>query len=142
MSDKIQLTKIFPVSSEMVYDAWLNVESIKKWMCPGEGITVPNPIIDAQVGGKFQFDMSVGESTLPHFGEYKILDRAKKIQFTWNSFNTDNKDSLVTISIESLSDKSCELTLMHELLPHEGSIKDHTSGWTRILECLSKECHI
>jgi hypothetical protein len=95
----------------------------------------------AQVGGKFQFDMAVGDNILPHFGEYKILDRANKIQFTWNSFNTDNKDSLVTIGIKVLNENSCELTLVHELLPSESSIKDHTGGWTRILDCLNKECN-
>lgn len=141
MSDKIELTKIFSVSAEMVYDAWLDIESIKKWMCPGEWVTVPNPEIDAQVGGKFQFDMAVGDNILPHFGEYKILDRANKIQFTWNSFNTDNKDSLVTIGIKELNENSCELTLVHELLPNEGSVKDHTGGWTRILDCFHRECN-
>ena len=140
MNSKIELKKVLPVSAEMVFDAWLDPESIKQWMCPMPGVTVPNPHVDPRVGGQFKFDMEVGENVMPHFGEYKVLDRPNKIQFTWNSVNTDNEDSLVTISIEANGDKACELTLVHELLPSEESVKNHTAGWTNIFDCLEKSC--
>lgn len=140
MSSKIELKKMLPVSAEMVFDAWLDPESIKQWMCPMPGVTVPNPIIDPRVGGQFKFDMEVGENVMPHIGEYKVLDRPNKIQFTWNSVNTNNADSLVTVYIEPSGDKACELTLLHELLPSEESVKNHTTGWTNIFDCLEKSC--
>ena len=140
MNKKIEIRKELSASAEMVYDAWLDPESVKKWMCPAEGVIVPNPHIEAKVGGKFQFDMQAGENSLPHFGEYRQLERPNKIQFTWNSFNTNNQDSLVTIVIESSGENSCFLTLTHEKLPTDESIKDHTNGWTRIMNCLADEC--
>jgi len=70
---------------------------------------------------------------MPHKGKFKILDRPNKIQFTWNSMNTNNEDSLVTIIINALGENSCELTLLHEMLPSESSKNDHNNGWNNIL---------
>ena len=137
---KIELEKEFLVSAEMIYDAWLDPESIKKWMCPGEGMTVPSPVIDARVGGQFEFDMEVGApEKIPHRGEYKKLERPHTIQFTWNSPNTDAKDTLVTIFIKETGENSCLLQLTHELFPSEKSLQDHKGGWTRILETLNEK---
>lgn len=137
MSAVVDVKRVFPVTSEVLFDAWLNPESIKKWMCPGEGVTVPNPIIDATVGGKFQFDMHMGENVIPHSGEYKIIDRSSKLQFTWISMNTKGEDSIVTLSFKAVGEESCELHLLHELLPSQEAVDDHTGGWNRIFECLN-----
>jgi len=44
-----------------------------------------------------------------------------------------HKDSLVTIIINALGENSCELTLLHEMLPSESSKNDHNNGWNNIL---------
>ena len=137
---KLELKKQFSVPAEMIYDAWLDPESVKIWMYPGEGVSVPNPEIDARVGGKFQFDMEIGgDNRLPHFGEYKVLEKPHKIQFTWNSANTENQDTLVTISIEPIDSQSCQLQLVHELFRTEEAKNDHQGGWTNILETLGRK---
>ena len=134
----VEITKDFNAPAEMIYDAWLDPEAVKEFMKPADVITVPEPLIDSQIGGKFAFDMHMGERIIPHKGEYRILERPGKIQFTWNSSNTNNEDSIVTITIDATSEKTCTLKLIHELLPTEDSRKDHTGGWTNILEHLSK----
>ena len=99
MSDKtysLTIEKTLSATPEMIFDAWLDKDNIGKWLQPGEGITVPNPQIDPVVGGKFSLAMQVGENLLPHFGEYKKIDRAKELQFTWVSeHGTNNADTLV-----------------------------------------------
>ena len=134
----LTVTKNYKVSAETIYDAWLDPEMIKLFMKPAEVVTVPTPELEARVGGAFSFDMHVGEKVLPHKGEYKVLNRASEIQFTWNSSNTKEEDSLVTITIKSLNDNECELTLVHELLPTDASKEDHKGGWTNILNELNK----
>lgn len=136
----LELKKKFFVPAEMIYEAWLDPESVKTWMCPADGVSVPDPKIDAHVGGKFQFDMKVGDNTsLPHFGEYKLLEKPRKIQFTWNSMNTEIQDTLVTIHINPIDSQSCELSLIHEMLPSEESKKSHNGGWNNILTALDKK---
>jgi uncharacterized protein YndB with AHSA1/START domain len=134
MTVKIEIIKKYFVSEEVLYDAWLDPLLIKEWMCPGEGVLVPYPKIDAKIGGKFQFDMHVGDSILPHFGEYRVMDRATKLQFSWISGNTNNEESIVTLIFKNKGEESCELTLIHELLPTEESAQKHKGGWVRILD--------
>jgi uncharacterized protein YndB with AHSA1/START domain len=134
----LEVKKTFSVSAEMIYDAWLDPEAIKEFMRPADMITIPTPQVDAKIGGAFLFEMHAGERVMPHKGEYKLLERPSKIQFSWNSMNTNNDDSIVTITINSLGKNSCELTLVHELLPSEESRNDHNGGWTNILKTLDE----
>ncbi len=133
---KIEVKKDFNVSAEMIYEAWLDPKALKEFIKPGDIVEVPNPVVDPRVGGQFLFEMHVGENRLPHKGEYKILDKPSKIQFTWNSSNTNNEDSVVTIDIAKTSESSCSLTLTHELLPSLESRNDHKGGWNNILKHL------
>lgn len=134
----LEVQKKFEASADVIYDAWLEPNTIREFMRPADVITIPEPKIDARVGGAFLFEMHVGENVMPHKGEYKILDRPNKIQFTWNSMNTNNEDSLVTININPIDDNSCELTLVHELLPTEESKNDHRGGWNNIVKTLGE----
>ncbi len=138
---KLTVEKTFDVPADMVYDAWLDPEMVKQFMKPADIVSVPNPIINPKVGGKFQFDMHADENIIPHLGEYKNLNRAKLIAFTWNSMNTKNEDSLVTIKIDVIDENKCKLSLTHEMLPTEESMNDHKKGWTNILEHLTKITH-
>ena len=134
----LEVKKKFSAPAEMIYDAWLDPEAVKEFLKPMDVISVPAPQIDAKVGGAFQFDMHLGEKVIPHKGEYKVLDRANKIEFTWNSMNTNDKDSIVTITIQALDENSCELTLVQVLLPSQEAKDDHQGGWTNILKTLGE----
>jgi uncharacterized protein YndB with AHSA1/START domain len=134
----LEVKKQFSVSADIIYDAWLDPEAIKEFMKPADVVSVPEPKMDTTVGGEYLFNMHVGDNVLPHKGMYKALERPNKIEFTWNSMNTNNEDSLVTIFIKATGDNSCELTLIHELLPTEAAKNDHNGGWTNILNTLEK----
>ena len=136
----LEIQKEYSVPAQVVFDAWLNPDLIRLFMCPADGVTVPSPAVDAKVGGKFLFDMKIGpDKSLPHKGEYRIINRPKQLQFTWSSINTNNEDSLVTIDIEDTGSNSCLLKLKHELLPTENSRKDHNGGWNNILKTLNEK---
>ena len=134
----LEIKKTFRVPAEVIYDSWLDPKAISEFMRPADVVTIPSPEVDAKVGGAFLFNMHLGEKILPHRGEYKILERPNKIQFSWNSMNTNNEDSLVTITINSIDGTSCELILVHELLPTKASCDDHNGGWTNILKKLDQ----
>lgn len=139
---ELEISRVFSAPAETVFDAWLDVEGIKQWMCPGEGVNVPNPVIDAKEGGAFDFTMAVGDHAIPHTGTFNVIDRPNKLQFTWLSPNTQGIETVVTLDFESLSDNETKLTLNHAFMPNENSRDDHNSGWNRILECLEKELSV
>jgi len=134
---ELKISRVISADIESLFDAWLDVDSIREWMCPGETVRVPNPKLDARVGGKFDFTMQVSDELLPHVGEYQVIDRPTKLQFTWVSHHTHDQDSVVTINFEPLAENETRLTLVHTLLPDTISVENHTGGWTRIVETLA-----
>ncbi len=138
-NEKYSLTveKIISARPDMVFDAWLDQGNISQWLMPGEGVTVPNPEINAEVGGAFSFTMQIGDNLLPHTGEYKKINRPSELQFTWNSpHGTQGEDTLVTIYFAATDDGKTKVTLKHEFMPSEESKNNHEGGWGRILDCL------
>ena len=136
----LEIEKTYSVAAEIIYDAWLDAEAIKEWMCPAENVSVPHPKLDARVGGKFEFEMRVtgadGHKMIPHWGVDKTLERPTKSEFTWNSPHAGETNSLVTVSIKALNAHSCHLTLRHVGLPSEKEMAGHTQGWTGALKTL------
>ena len=138
-SYSLRVEKILSATPEMVFDAWLDQENIAQWLAPAEGVSVPSPNLDPVVGGSFDVTMKMGENLLPHFGQYKKIDRATELQFTWNSpHGTNGIDTLVTINFAPVDDSKTKLILVHDLLPTEEQRDNHEGGWSRILDCLFK----
>ena len=124
-------------SSEVLFDAWLNPTTLSRFMLPKLDMPNPKVSITAKVGGQFSIDMDVGDTIIPHSGEYLKIERPHTLSFTWLSpFAAEN--SVVTISFKSLSSNQTEVTLHHVKFPSEESRDNHNGGWTNILSVLDK----
>ncbi len=124
-------------SIEKVFDAWLNPETLAKFMLPKPGMVNPGVEIDPRVGGKFRIDMNVGDDIIPHSGEYLEITRPNKLSFSWQSpFSGDG--SRVTVELASLDAKTTEITLHHVRFPDQESRDDHKGGWSNILQALQQ----
>jgi len=134
---ELEISRVIKSDAETLFDAWLDVDSIREWMCPGESVRVPDPKLDPRVGGKFDFTMQVGDELLPHVGEYRVIDRPTRLQFTWVSGHTHNQDSVVTIDFEPMGQEETRLTLVHTLLPDDVAVDNHRGGWSRILDTMA-----
>jgi uncharacterized protein YndB with AHSA1/START domain len=132
----LTITRLLPASRQAVFDAWTDEASVRQWMCP-EGVLVAQVTLDVRVGGAFRVDMLVDGQRLAHTGHYREINPPEKLAFTWVSKDTRQRDTLVTITLIALGDSSTELRLTQTLLPDDESVRDHTQGWTEILEHLA-----
>lgn len=124
-------------SAEQLFDAWLDPVGLADWMRPCSVSTKPSDVkVDARVGGAFEFVMHVASGPIPHSGLYQLIERPRKLVFTWNSVHAGKQDSLVTVEFRP-DGKSTEIVLTHERLPAE-AVAGHTGGWTEIIEGLEK----
>lgn len=130
------LRKQLDASVEEVFDAWTSAESLTEFMRPAEFVQRCEVEVDVRVGGKYRIDMIGVSSVAKHHGEYLVIDRPKKISFTWISPNTDNRPSVVTIELTPRGPQKCELVLTHSGLPVQ-QVQGHTQGWTAILDMLA-----
>jgi uncharacterized protein YndB with AHSA1/START domain len=118
-----------------VFDAWIDPESVKIWMCPST-LTAATVELDARVGGSFCIVMRDERGDFTHTGEYREIRPPQRLVFTWRSNATHNEETLVTVELFPRGDET-ELVLTHERLPDEPAVVSHTQGWQGILEKLA-----
>jgi uncharacterized protein YndB with AHSA1/START domain len=135
---QLTVRRTIAATAEELFDAFLDAESLGEFMRPGSE-RHSQVTVDPRVGGRFVIDMHVNDTVIPHSGEYREIDRPRKLVFTWVSKNTHHEESVVTVDFHVLPGESprTEVVLSQMLLP-EVQVKGHVGGWTRILELLDE----
>jgi uncharacterized protein YndB with AHSA1/START domain len=131
----LQVVRRLPASPDEVFDAWIDAESLREWMCPGT-THVSIAEVDPRLGGRFRIVMSDETGDTEHTGEYRELRRPERLVFTWISKNTLDRETLVTVELRPIGQET-ELTLTHERLPDDEARRKHERGWTAIVEKLA-----
>ncbi len=132
-AEVLKVEKKINAEPARLFRAWITAKDFARWFLPGSPVSLGNVTIDARPGGHFRIDMIVDGVLRPHEGEYQIVDEPKKLVFTWRSFMTENRDSLVTVTFAA-EGGGTQLTLTHEKLPDDtAKIQAHREGWTSIL---------
>ena len=132
----VRISRRIHATPDELFDAWTDPESVRVWMCPGD-VSEARARLDPRVGGKYQIDMVAPNATFEHTGEYLVVDRPRKLSFTWISMPTNNQRTVVTIDLKPISAGETELTLTHEGFPSAESATNHRMGWGMILDKLA-----
>ena len=124
-------------SAEDLFDAFLDPEALATWMRPG---TIRSTVakVEPRVGGRYEITMQGESGPLPHTGVYRVIDRPKRLVFTWHSNGTDQKETLVTVDFVTAGSKT-EVVVTHEMLA-ESARPAHSRGWNSGLEHLDEAC--
>ena len=132
--------RLLPASPAVVYDEWLDPDSLSEWMCPRPA-RATNIELDPTIGGLLRIDIEEDGVRFVVTGRYVELDRPRRLSFTWScsTWPDPSVESLVTVTLEPHGeDNETLMTIHHALLP-PGLIDRHQSGWVRIAEQLSAE---
>ncbi len=122
-------------SAEELFDAWLDPEALAIWMRPG-AIRSTVAKVDARVGGHYEIVMQSDSATYANKGTYLVIDRPRRLVFTWVASGTEGFESLVTVDFLPV-DEHTEVVLTHEQLP-AGLREPHRNGWTSGIEHLDQ----
>jgi len=124
------------VPRERVFQAWLDSESLARWMRPGDS-THATVSVDPRVGGGFRIVMEgPTHGAVEHRGEYLAIEPPSLLSFTWISRPTDHRPTVVTIEFHEQG-AGTELVLTHRGLPAK-AVEGHRRGWTDILRLLEE----
>ena len=135
-SAAVVVRRIIAASAEDLFDAWLDPEALAEWMRPGT-IKRSQARTDPRVGGEYEVIMHGESGEIPHRGVYKLIDRPRRLVFTWVS-PFAGELSRVTVDFRPV-DMKTEVIVTHEQLPEEAKAA-HTRGWTSGLEHLDQAC--
>lgn len=140
-----RVTHRFTAAPERVFDAWLDPEKIRAWMRMalqdfGLSGDIRRVEVEPCVGGRFTFSDMRPEGEAGHWGAYHVLDRPRKLVFTWFTSEEEEKRgvSTVTITIEPDGQGSL-LTLVHEMDAIWAEYEEQViGGWTGMLEAQAR----
>jgi len=124
----LTIKRHFKASPAKVFGAWTDPEKIKRWMGPGEIVTV-RAESDLRPGGRYLIMMR-SPSGEPHdvSGVYREIVADEKLVFTWAWKSTPERESLVTVLLKLDGDGTL-LTLTHEQFADEAVRDGHRQGW-------------
>ena len=134
-SKTLQVTRSFTASPERVFDAWLNPAIARRFLFAtptGEMVRID---IDARVGGKFLIVRRSDGEDVEHVGEYLVIDRPRRLVFTFAVPKFSAHFTQVAIDI-ALTASGCTLTLTQEGVLPEWAERTR-EGWGRILTGLN-----
>ena len=139
---KAKASHRFAATPERVYDAWLDPAKLRVWMKAAlQEMGIAGDIrrleVEARVGGKFFFSDMRDAGEARAWGVYRVLDRPRKIEFTWIvDESLENEVSVVTITIAP-DGAGCVATIEHEIGAAWAAYVEKTeAGWSRMLRAI------
>lgn len=132
----LTVRRTISASPEELFDAWLDPVALSLWFLPS-GVRRSTATLDARVGGRYEIMMETDAGiTVPHTGEYRVIDRPRQLAFTWHSPHTGGRDTLVTVDFLSAGPRT-EVVVTHEQLPAD-QFAGHERGWSSALASLQQ----
>jgi uncharacterized protein YndB with AHSA1/START domain len=121
----VKVQRVIEASASEVFDAWLDPACQGS---PWNGVAkaILQPVVD---GLFYRMHLSgQGGYELAHYGRFIVLERPRRMQYTWVSQHTRGLESVVTIDFESRAGAT-HVALVHENLPDDEKGRLHEQGW-------------
>lgn len=133
----VRLVRELSAPPEEVFDAWTDSESLSQWLHPAPDSQCTAEL-DVRIGGRFRIVIRSEDVDYAHWGEYREIDRPRRLVFTWEWDATSGPTTLVTILLSPVGTDRTELTLIHEYLPDEEIAARYRGGWEPALAKLEE----
>lgn len=132
----VRVRRLMPAAPDVVFDQWLDPESLREWMCP-RPVRCVEIVVEPRVGGLVRFDVDDSGTSVLITGQFLTIDRPRLLRFTWS--NSDWADpsavSIVNVEFEPAGDGQTMMSIEHSLLPPE-EFENFHSGWILTIEQL------
>ena len=133
--ETLRLSRTIPAPRERVFKAWTTPAEVKKWWSIGEGWTTSSAKFDLRVGGKLAIgNEPQGGGTVLITGEFTVVERPSKLEYTWLFPGSPPDEGLVTVEFHEFG-KQTEVVITHSRASKEmllGAIE----GWNTTLASL------
>jgi uncharacterized protein YndB with AHSA1/START domain len=133
----LTVTRTLAHPPERVFDAWLDPAVARRFLFATPTGEMIHAEIDARVGGRFTFvDRRPDMGDVEHVGEYRVIDRPRRLVFTFGVPAFDPGLTEVDVEITP-TDGGCQVRLTQRGTPAEW-VERSTEGWSMILEGLAR----
>jgi uncharacterized protein YndB with AHSA1/START domain len=132
-----RVQRVMPAAPEVVFDQWLDPESLAEWMCP-RPVRVVGLTVEPRVGGTVRFDIDDSGTRALITGRFLAIDRPHLLRFTWSESDWPDPTavSVVNVAFEPLGDDQTLMTIEHSILPPD-VFGEYQSGWVDVCDQLA-----
>jgi uncharacterized protein YndB with AHSA1/START domain len=134
--DTVEIRRLIRATPEELFDAWIDPDGMRTWMCPGDVVSA-DIRMEPRIGGSLSILMRTPTQTHEHTGEFRAVERPSKLAFTWTAANLDGQITLVTVQFLKVSGSETEMVLTHERIPRKEVRDRYQSGWAKIAGLLA-----
>jgi len=129
---RVVIRRRMPAPREVVFEAWIDPEGIREWMCPGDSVSA-EAILDVRVGGSFRIVMKAKDRDHVHVGTYQVVEPPSKLVFSWTTADVPGAMTQVTVEFLPHGEES-ELVITHERFPKSDVAQRYEGGWGTIAD--------
>jgi uncharacterized protein YndB with AHSA1/START domain len=134
----LSLVRTIKASPEKVFAAWTDPITLKKWMSPTDAMDVTVAETDLKIGGRYRIVMREPDGKEHRIGgTYTVLERNRRLAFTWLWEGGTGVGTLVTIDLRKKGEDT-ELTLTHSKFADDKTRDMHNEGWVGCVGRLEK----
>lgn len=125
----VRVRHVMPAPPEVVFDEWLDAESLLEWMCP-RPVRCVAASVEARVGGELRLDMDNSGTAVQMTGHFLEIQRPRRLRFTWtlSSWQDPTVASIVAVDFEAVGSGETLMVIEHSLLPPD-VVDEHQTGW-------------
>jgi uncharacterized protein YndB with AHSA1/START domain len=133
----LRMARVLPDRREDVYRAMSDPDELAKWWGP-RGFTAPSVDFEPRVGNRYRIAMQPPDGDLFHLaGEFREVDPPSRLAYTfrWDPPDPDDRETLVTLSLEERGNETDVLLVQGEFATEERRAL-HEDGWADCFERL------
>jgi uncharacterized protein YndB with AHSA1/START domain len=139
--DSVRLERTIGAPREVVFDAWLTADVLKRWWPAGSDWETPIAEVDPRVRGMLRLVMrSPDGEEFGGTGEFIEIERPERLVYnwTWDGHAAHEGTNLVEVEFRDVGDGTTLVVLTNRGLPDEESRRAHREGWETSLDNLER----
>jgi uncharacterized protein YndB with AHSA1/START domain len=139
--DAVRLERTIAAPREVVFDAWLTADVLKRWWPAGSDWETPIADVDPRVGGRLRLVMrSPDGEKFGGTGEFIEIEQSERLVYswTWDGHGAHEGTNLVEVEFRDAGDGTTLVVLTNRGLPDEEARRAHREGWQASLDNLER----
>ena len=134
----LRMVRTFDAPAQAVFDAWTNVEVMRRWFHARHDWETTVAEVDLRIGGSVRVVMRDPHKDVEYGGggQYTEIDPPRRLAFTWYWDGNDTRQ-LIEIDFDE-RDGVTTVHFTHRDLWNEEAVRDHEDGWTTCFDNLAR----
>lgn len=134
---RLVVSRLIAASPERLFEVWTSPQHIQRWWGPA-GVDCPYAEVDLRPGGAYRIANRVAGGTMVWItGVFETVSPPELLVYSWRTDQGSNSSERVTVMFVAQGELT-EVSVTHELIRDDATMRSHESGWQGCLDGLAE----